>query len=173
MKDKNGMNHDEHNGQFTSGESTVAEQERANELTGNKMTPADKIASVHIERGKDNILPELNEGDLAKIGVTNNKPVLVKASITERNAARHPDIDDEETDKIIGEALYNPAKIFKGNKETYHHFAQVVRLSSKGTDEPRFGAVLLDVNETLDNFEVVHWHLMIPQELERAEKKNK
>jgi hypothetical protein len=31
--------------------------------------------------------------------------------------------------RIIGEALYNPAKIFKGNKEGYYVFAQIVKLS--------------------------------------------
>ncbi len=52
------------------------------------MSPREKIASVHIELGRDNILPELNEESLSEIGLTNNKPVLVKASTIERNLDR-------------------------------------------------------------------------------------
>ena len=53
-----------------------------------KMTPAEKIASVHIDFDKDNVLPELNDGDLGKIGLKQNKPVLLKRALlieTERS----------------------------------------------------------------------------------------
>lgn len=43
-----------------------------------KLTPAEKIASVHIDFNKDNILPELNDEDLEKVGSKVNKPVLLK-----------------------------------------------------------------------------------------------
>lgn len=172
MKDKYGNEHDERNGRFTSNGSTEAENKRAEELTSSKMSTTDKIESVHIDPTKDNIFPELNDSDLEKIGVDHNKPVLLKKSIIERNRAYHSDIDLNESNKIIGEAIYNPAKIFKGNKEGYFIFAQIVRVSSK-TGEPRYGTVLVDVNETLKNFEIVHWHIMIPKELDKAENKNK
>lgn len=61
-----------------------------------KMTPAEKIASVHIDFDRDNILPELNEEDLPKIYVETNKPVLLKKSIIDRNAVEHADLSDSE-----------------------------------------------------------------------------
>jgi len=51
------------------GKATETEEKRVVELLrAKKKTPAEKIASVNIEAGKDNILPELNECDLSKIG---------------------------------------------------------------------------------------------------------
>ena len=53
-----------------------------------KISPAENIASVHIDFDKDNVLPELNDGDLGKIGLKQNKPVLLKRALlieTERS----------------------------------------------------------------------------------------
>ena len=56
------------------------------------MTPAEKIASVHIDFTKDNVLPELNNEDLTKVGSKINKPVLLKKNVIDRNAAEHSDL---------------------------------------------------------------------------------
>jgi len=162
-------------GKFASGGSVVDkypnETRRLAELSGANKTVSQKIASVKIERGKDSILPELNDGDWQKIGASKNKPVVVKASIFERNNSVHSDAMPDR-DKLVGEALYSPSEIFNGNKEGYHIFAKVVRMSPKNTGEPDFGTVLLDINETNENFEVVHWHYMRPKDLEKSKKKN-
>ena len=50
------------------------------------MTPAEKIASVHIDFDKDNILHELNEEDLPKIGAKKNNYTFVKPmKVSSRN----------------------------------------------------------------------------------------
>ncbi len=55
-------------------EATEAERRRLHEMgitvggEKKKMTPAEKIASVHIDFEKDNVLPELEETSLRKMG---------------------------------------------------------------------------------------------------------
>lgn len=123
-----------------------------------KMTAEEKIASVHIDFDKDNILPELNEDALQEIGLTENKPVLVKMSTIKRNAEAHPEVNAQEIDRLIGEALYSPQYLFKGNKEKpYYSFAKPMKISRKDGSQI-YGMVLLDVDNKKDNFEVVHWH---------------
>jgi len=134
---------------------------RACDIMGEKMTPEQKISIVKIDYTKDNILPELNESDLIKIGLDKNKPVLIKKVVLERNKTRHPDIMDVEVNQIIGQALYEPNEVFRANKEKpYYNFAKLVRLSLKHGDSVDYGVVLLDVDEKKDHFEVVHWHWM-------------
>ena len=117
-----------------------------------------KIEQVRIDPNKDNLLPELNEEDLATMGLTENKRVLVKKFSLERNAREHGDVKPEDYDFIIGNALYAPDKIVKGKNEsgTYFTFVKKLRISQRG--KVLHGAVLLDVDKTKDNFEVVHWH---------------
>lgn len=148
--------------------------EKPEEPINKKMTPAEKIASVHIDRSKDNILPELNEEDLAKIGAKVNKPVLIKLNIIERNALVHSDVTEEEGNRIIGEALYNSDAVFRGkNVKPYFSFVKSMRFSPNGKDTSDFGVVLLDVSEANDCFEVVHWHWVSLENLRSIPKKSK
>ena len=123
------------------------------------MTAEEKIKSVHIKDGIDNVLPELNIGTLKEIGVSQNKKVLVKNSLIERNKLRHPEVKREDYDLLIGECLYNNPTVSKGKNPngTYFSLYKFVKISDKDGGNV-YGAVLLDVNETLENFEVVHWH---------------
>ena len=122
------------------------------------MSPSEKIASVHIQLDRDNILPELNEDSLSEIGLTNNKPVLVKASTIQRNLKEHSDVMPEEFDRLISEPLYSPEHIFKANdKKPYYSFAKPMKISDK-KGHAIYGVVLLDVDNNKNNFEVVHWH---------------
>ena len=135
-----------------------------------KMTPAEKIASVHIAFDRDNILPELNEEDLVKVGATANKPVLLKKSVIDRNAIEHNDLTNEDVESIIKQALYNSPEVFSANKEKpYYHFAKIVEMNSKG--KPEIGLVLLDIDAEKDNFEVVHVHFIRHRSYESMRKK--
>lgn len=134
-----------------------------------KMTPAEKIASVHIDFNKDNVLPELNEEDLAKVGSKVNKPVLLKKGVIDRNAKRHNEVMGD-TEAILTQALYSPAEIFKGNSQKpYYTFVKPMRISKRnGKDE--YGIALLDVDASKDNFEVVHWHWVNEENLDSLRK---
>lgn len=138
-----------------------------------KMTPAQKIASVKIEQGKDNYLPPLNQQDLLKIGITQNKPIVVKREIIARNATRHPDVSQCDINQIIAQSLYNPTEIFKGNKEKpYYTFVKPLRLANNKNCYDN-AIVLLDIDDNKPNFEVVHWHWMSTESLARAKKRGK
>lgn len=117
-----------------------------------------KIASVKIEVGKDNVLPELNEKELKEMGLSENKPVLVKKSSIERNMSEHGDVKPEDFDFMIGNTLYSPDKIVKGKNpdKTYYSFVKQLTVSRRG--HILHGSVLLDVDREKDHFEVVHWH---------------
>ncbi|MDE6586139.1 MAG: hypothetical protein K2K80_05625 [Clostridia bacterium] len=139
------------------------------ESKSKKMTPAEKIASVHIDFDKDNILPELNEEDLAKIGSKVNRPVLLKKGVIERNTKRHGEVMGD-TEEILTQALYSPAEIFKGNSQKpYYTFVKPMRISKRnGKDE--YGIALLDVDASKDNFEIVHWHWVNEENLDSLRK---
>ena len=127
------------------------------ELPQKKMTPEEKIASVHIDFDRDNILPELNEEDLAKIGAEKNKHVLLKKSVIDRNRVEHSDLTDTDFELILANALYVPSEVFPANKEKpYYHFAKIIEINSKG--KPYVGLALLDVDDKKENFEIVHAH---------------
>jgi hypothetical protein len=116
------------------------------------MTPEQKIASVIIVDGNDTILPMLNEGDWQKTGAIQNKPVLVKGSVLERQKLEHNDAVVHRN-QIVGEALYSPDRILPASQEptkNYHHFAKFIEVRGK------FEAVIIDVDEKKEYFEVVH-----------------
>ena len=135
-------------------------------LLKRKMTPAQKIASVHIDFNKDNILPELNADTLEKMGLKKNKPILVKTSSILRNLIRHPEVKKEDFDELISKCLYDSPDVMPGKNASNKYFSLIkfVHISKKkGT--PTYGVLLLDVNETLENFDVVHWHWISAEKL--------
>ncbi|MDE7330307.1 MAG: hypothetical protein K2N30_04360, partial [Clostridia bacterium] len=168
-KDAQGNLHDDNNGRFTRKENSASQADKLQEAekvynsepkgtptadNKKKMPPAEKIASVHIDFNKDNILPELNEEDLVKVGSKVNKPVLLKKNVIDKNIVQHNDLTDKDFESIIAYSLYSPSEIFKANAEKpYYHFAKVIEVNSKG--KPEIGLALLDVDDNKDNFEVV------------------
>lgn len=174
IEDRNNNLHSEKNGQFVSKSASELKEELQQELPTTKkdtkkLTPAEKIASVHIDFDRDNILPELNEEDLRKVGAKENKPVLLKKSIIERNTQRHIDAMPD-TETILTQALYNPSEIFPGkNEKPYYTFVKPLKISNRnGKDE--YGIVLLDVSSTKENFEIVHWHWVNEENLNSIKK---
>ncbi len=143
------------------------QSETAEPRDAKKMTPAEKIASVHIDFDRDNILPELNDEDLEKVGAKKNKPVLLKKGVIDRNFVMHSDLTRQDFETIITKALYSPSDIFLANSEKpYFHFAKIIEFNSTGSQ--KIGLALLDVDEKKDNYEVVHAHFT---EVARFEKK--
>lgn len=140
-------------------------------VTKKKLSPEEKIARVHIDFLKDNVLPELNESELKKIGVKKNKAILLKKGVIDRNRFEHDDLTDEDFERIVANALYSPSEVFKANKDRpYFHFAKIIEVNSKG--KPEIGLALLDVDDKKDNFEIVHAHFIGRKALERAKKKD-
>ena len=141
-------------------------------LLKRKMTPAQKIASVHIDFNKDNILPELNADTLEKMGLTENKNVLLKLNVIKRNLIKHADVDKKIMQDIITETLYNPIDVFpaSGKNKDYYHLAQFVEIPNK--NGLKIGLTLLDIDITKENFEIVHAYFVASQSFEKALKKS-
>jgi hypothetical protein len=125
-----------------------------------------KIASVKIDFGRDNLLPGLNEEDLAELG-KEDKPVKFKKETIARNRQKHPDINENEYNRLIGQALYNRDLIVPTNdpinKPNYYNFIK------------RFGEenaiVLLEISETKSDYEIVHVLKLNNKNFNRMDKK--
>ena len=110
-----------------------------------------KIDSVKIDFDRDNTLPGLNEEDLEELG-KDDKPVLLKKNIIDKNKATHPDVKEGDYAQIIGQSLYNPDMIVPGHKDKpYFNF-----VSRVGIDKNT--VVLLELAETKENYEIVNLH---------------
>lgn len=137
------------------------------------MAPAEKIASVHIDFNRDNVLPELNEDTLEKMGATKSKSVLLKSSIIKRNLDKHTDVTPQAMQDIIVEALYHPIDVFPANpnKSNYYHMAAFVEIKAK--DGLKMGLVLLDVDVAKENFEIGHAYFVDSKGFTKAKSKVK
>ena len=126
-------------GKFPSGKTSDAEKQR-------------KIDSVNIDFDRDNTLPGLNKEDLEELGVE-DKPVLLKKSIIDKNLKHHPEVKIEDYNKILGQSLYDPDLIVPGHDDKpYYNF--VARVG-----EDKNTVVLLQVKNTNSgNMEIVNLH---------------
>jgi hypothetical protein len=172
-KDANGREHapagSPNGGQFI-GEGGNGSGTSSGGAGGTVTTPEErrkKIESVKISFDRDNILPELNKEDLAEIGKTESKPVLLKKNIIDRNEFQHPDIARHEYDLMIGETLYNKNAVIKENspeKPAYYHFIKYLPKNNS--------VVLLDMSEDKNNYEIVHIQIMRDKNVRRLKEKN-
>jgi len=110
-----------------------------------------KIDSVNIDFSRDNILPELNKEDLEELG-KENKPVLLKKNIIDKNTERHPEVTGDDYSKIIGQSLYKPDLVVPGHSEKpYFNFVSRIG-DNKNT------VVLLELADVKNNYEIVNLH---------------
>ena len=109
-----------------------------------------KIDSVKINFDRDNTLPGLNAEDLEKLG-KEDKPVVLKKSVIERNSDRHPDIRQEEYNYLISHALYDPDSIKPSkNKDKPNYYNFVKHLEDTNS------VVLIELSSGKDSHEIVH-----------------
>ena len=120
-----------------------------------KMTPDEKIASLHIDFERDNILPELNEDTIEKMGVA-SKPILLKSSIIKRNLGKHLDVHESVMEDIVKESLYRPIDVFPANPNNANYFHLAAFVEIRGKDGLKMGLVLLDADASNENIEIVH-----------------
>jgi len=111
-----------------------------------------KIDSIVINPDGDSTLPGLNKEELSRLGIE-DKPVLLKQGIIEKNMKHHPDVSPSEYKQIVGSALYKPDAVLEGNaKKPYFNF-----ISRTGPDKSAIS--LLQVKKTgSGNLEVVNMH---------------
>lgn len=138
------------------------------EILENDITTPEEIkekqAMVNIDFTRDNYLPRLNREDLRELG-KDDKPVILKKSIIDRNKSKHPDISEKDYNVMIAKALYEPMFIFPGGNPLYTNFIAKIK-------DDRYSAVLLDMKENNDNYEIVHLHKMTDKSLKYTRKRD-
>lgn len=117
-----------------------------------------------IDFTKEAILPTLPKWVMDKYNLK-DKPIKLKQNIIKRNQTRHPDISISDYKKIIGLSLYNPNKVFKSDKNNYLCFIGE-------ENKKKFTDVVLDVQETLENYEIVHFYWLNDKKLNKIEKRD-
>jgi uncharacterized membrane protein len=111
-----------------------------------------KIDSIVISPDGDTELPRLNFETLEKYGIE-DRPVLLKKGIAEKNMRSHPDVSPSEFREIIGNALYRPDVVLAAHDEKpYFNFIS-------RTGENKSAISLLQVADTgTGSLEIVNMH---------------
>lgn len=161
-------------GKFTKkGSGEDDKQENKEETNDEDSNEEDKEIKEKIEQlekidwTKDNTLPNLNKNTLKELNLE-DKPVLLKKNIIEKNKLNHPDITEEEAKRIIGNALYKPELILKANidKPAYHNFIS-------RTDDKHSDLVLLELSDEKENYEIVNYHVVRDKDRNKKEELHK
>lgn len=96
-------------------------------------------------------LPEI----VQQVLLTKGKRVIIKKNIFERNALRHDELTPEISRTILREALYNPTLYGRNKPLSRPNNWIVINVpDDKGNNK----LVVLEINESKDNIEIVHWH---------------
>lgn len=113
-----------------------------------------KIDSIRIDFSKErNILPDLNPEDLKILG-KENKPVVLKRNIVDKNEQGwHGKVDRVEYPEIIGRGLYDSTNILKGNRKD-RPYIQFLHEKKDGKGY----TVLLELEDRKDAFEIVNFY---------------
>ena len=150
------------NGRFTGNGSSESNSKSNN---GDIQAKIDSLKSIDFS--KDNKLPNLNKDTLEQYGFE-DKPVLLKKSITEKNKVNHPDITDDMAREIIGNSLYKPEAVLKANKDkpAYHNF--ITRLKND-----KNSIVLLELSDEKENYEIVNYHYISDDGVDRKKRIDK
>ena len=121
-----------------------------------------KINSVNIDFDSDNTLPGLNKEDLIALG-KEDKPVLLKKVIIDRNLLFHPDVQRSEYNFLIGQALYNYPTFFPGHKDDYMNLVCKI-------DDKYNSLVLVQMSESKDNYEIIHFFRINDKKLDKMKR---
>ena len=163
------------------------EQEEAN-LYGEEATPKDNQGNPINADGSLKLEPiksvdELTDDDFLRpsrnvelpaipknvdeaIGA-NGKPVIIKKNIFERNSGRHNDLTPEQSRQVIKAALFSP-DLYGQNQKAKRPYNWV--LINTKDEKGKNRTILLEVNPTKDNVEVVHWYYVNDKNLELIKK---
>ena len=127
-----------------------------------------KIDSLNsIDFSKDNKLPNLNQDTLEEYGFE-DKPVLLKKEVIDKNKRDHSDIDEALSKRIIGNGLYRPEAILKGNKDKPDYYNFISR-----TDDNHSDIVLVELSDKKENYEIINYHIIKNRQRKQKERRDK
>lgn len=156
------------------------EQEKASE-TDNQGNPIDEEGKLITE--KVNSIDDITDGDFTNptrsielptlppkvqnsIG-TDGKPVIIKKNIFEKNKESHKDVTPADSRKILKSALYD-TKLYGQNQKATKPYNWVVINTKDENGLNRI--VLLEVKDSKNNIEIVHWHYIDERGLEKIKR---
>ena len=107
-------------------------------------------------------LPDLTD-EVLEILSTKNKPVYLKPNIITKNQKNHTEIQIDENNGILENALYSPKQILQTEptrKPNYYNL--IAPKNSEYSDQ-----VLIDITPEKENIEIVGWHRLNQKGLNR------
>ncbi|MGN1375705.1 MAG: hypothetical protein ACI4V5_04035, partial [Prevotella sp.] len=129
-----------------------------------KITSVDELTDEDFSAPTRNVeLPTLPKNVDNAIGA-NGKPVIIKKNIFEKNKISHKDLSAEDSKMILSDVLYNPNLYGQNQKATRPYNWILVHLADKNE------AVIVEVNNNKDNIEIVNWHYLNGEALERKKR---
>ena len=108
-------------------------------------------------------LPPLPKKVSDTIGAERRKPVI-KRNIFAKNLKSHKDLTPEDSRKILSEVLYNPSLYGQNQKANRPYNWILVHLADKHS------SVIIEVNPTKEQLEIVNWHYLSGETLERKKR---
>lgn len=112
---------------------------------------------------KDYNLPDIPKKILDKLG-KEQKPVILKKNIIEKNKEHHPDLNIEDYNNILNEGIYKADVVFKTkDNDDYYNFVHY--------DKDYHPQVLIELSETKDSYEIVNFYKVDDKHLEKKLKK--
>ena len=94
----------------------------------------------------------------------NGKPIVIKKNVFEKNKKSHKDLTPKDSRAILLNTLYTPDLYGQNQKITRPYNWILIHLADTNT------AVLVEVNENKDNVEIVNWHYINDDAIERKKK---
>lgn len=112
---------------------------------------------------RDYTLPSISADTAAQLGVE-NKPVLLKKNIIEKNKTHHPELKMEEYNEILANTLYHSDYILQVQKQAKPNYFTFVKEDGRKV-------TVLEMNTNKENFEVVSFFKVDKKRIETYKNK--
>ena len=126
---------------------------------------ATRSAFESVKAGKLAELPDLSPSLLEQVGKS-NKPLVLKPEIYTKNAKNHPELSEDESREVLGNALYRTETAIQTdptNAEDYWLLSAPVAGRSHNA--------VVELSETKDGYEVVGWYSMRARSFDQKKRK--
>ncbi|MEI6914732.1 MAG: hypothetical protein WCL39_06330, partial [Armatimonadota bacterium] len=114
--------------------------------------------------GEDRVLPSLPDAVVSMIG-KEQKPLLLKKVIVEKNHENHAELAPDENAKILQAALYNPTKIIQDRPGDKPALWMLVRENGKAS------VTVVELADHKDTHQIVGWRYARTPDIARMERR--
>ena len=149
---------------------TKLEDNQGNPIDENGKLIVEQVSSINeitdadFERPTRSIqLPAIPKNVDAAIGA-NGKPVIIKKNVFEKNKRAHKDLRPVDGRMILTDVLYNTSLYGQNQKASRPYNWILIHLAEKNS------AIIIEINESKDNLEIINWHYLSDETLERKKR---